>query len=166
MEALAMYRTARLVWVRRMSNVKRIGALAAGFTGIAVIALPAIWTLSVALPRITNFTFTRCAIAAVTVSGIIGTGLANAVFGTLLQLIGVTRATISTYFTPIVGLALGNVFNNENTALLSVVGMFIVISSVWRISKPDERAVMLGDCAESSSQKAHWWCGRALGLVL
>ena len=42
MEALATYRTARLVWVRRMSNVKRIGALAAGFTGIAVIALLAI----------------------------------------------------------------------------------------------------------------------------
>lgn len=48
MEALATYRTARLVWVRRMSNVKRIGALAAGFTGIAVIALPAIWTLPIA----------------------------------------------------------------------------------------------------------------------
>lgn len=34
------------VWVRRMSNVKRIGALAAGFTGIGVVALPAIWTNS------------------------------------------------------------------------------------------------------------------------
>lgn len=85
MEALATFRTARLVWVRRMSNVKRIGALAAGFTGIAVIALPAIWTLLVALPRITNFTFTRCAIAAVTVSDIVGTGLATVVFGTLFQ---------------------------------------------------------------------------------
>lgn len=46
MEALTTYHTARLVSVRRMSNVKRIGALATGFTGIAVIALPAIWTNS------------------------------------------------------------------------------------------------------------------------
>lgn len=80
MEALTTYHTARLVSVRRMSNVKRIGALTTGFTGIAVIALPAIWALPVAPPRITSFTFTRCAIAAVTVSGIVGTGLATVVF--------------------------------------------------------------------------------------
>ena len=147
-------------------EVKRIGALAAGLTGIAVIALPAIWTLPVALPRITNFTFTRCAIAAATVSGIGGTGLPSVVFGTLLGMTGVIRATILTYFTPIVGITLDNVFINEYTALLSVVGMFIVISSASRTSKPDERAVMLSDCTESSSQEAHWWCGRDLGLVL
>ena len=100
MEALATYRTARLVWVRHMPNVKRIGTLAAGLTGIAVIALPAIWTLPVALPRITKFTFTKCAIAAVSVIGIGGTGLPSVVFGTLLGMTGVIRTTILTYFTP------------------------------------------------------------------
>lgn len=139
-----------------VSARRPVGALAARFTGVAVIALPAIWTLPVALPRITNFTFTRCAVAVLTVSGIVGTGLAIVVFGTLLGMTGVIRTTILTYFTPNVGLTLGNVFNNEYTALLSVVEMFVVISSVWSISKPNERAVMLCNCADSSSQEAHW----------
>jgi drug/metabolite transporter (DMT)-like permease len=78
----------------------------------------------------------------------VGTGVAFVVFGTLLERTGITRAMIPTYFTPIVGLALGAVFNNENIALLSVVGMCIVIVSAWMTSKPDERDVMLSDATE------------------
>jgi drug/metabolite transporter (DMT)-like permease len=50
---------------------------------------------------------------------------------------------IPTYFTPIVGLALGVVFNSESIAPLSVVGMVIVIASAWMTSKPDDRDVLL-----------------------
>jgi drug/metabolite transporter (DMT)-like permease len=172
------------VWVRRMPSVKRIVAIAIGFTGIAVIALPAIlaksstgesiadlarplqaefaparllsrvqfaaaiWTLPVALPGIAKSTFAWSAIGAIAVLGIVGTGVAFVVFGTLLERTGITRAMIPTYFTPIVGLALGAVFNNESIALLSVVGMCIVIVSAWMTSKPDERDVMLSDATE------------------
>ena len=191
------------VWVRRIPSVKRIVAIAIGFTGIAVIALPAIlaksstgesiadvrgviyllaavlgyaigsnlarplqaefaparllsrvqfaaaiWTLPVALPGIAKSTFAWSAIGAIAILGIVGTGVAFVVFGTLLERTGITRAMIPTYFTPIVGLTLGAIFNNENIALLSVVGMCIVIVSAWMTSKPDERDVMLSDATE------------------
>jgi drug/metabolite transporter (DMT)-like permease len=108
----------------------------------------AIWTLPVALPGIAKSTFAWSAIGAIAVLGIVGTGVAFVVFGTLLERTGITRAMIPTYFTPIVGLALGAVFNNESIALLSVVGMCIVIVSAWMTSKPDERDVMLSDATE------------------
>ncbi|MFZ9867411.1 MAG: DMT family transporter [Ilumatobacteraceae bacterium] len=191
------------LWVWRMPSVKRIVAIALGFTGIAVIALPAIWaesstgesiadvrgivyllaavlgyavgsnlarplqaqfaparllarvqlaaaiwTLPIALPGIGKSTFAWSAVAAIAVLGIVGTGVAFVVFGTLLERTGITRAMIPTYFTPIVGLVLGAAFNGESIASLSIVGMCIVIASAWMTSKPDERDVMLSDATE------------------
>jgi drug/metabolite transporter (DMT)-like permease len=50
---------------------------------------------------------------------------------------------IPTYFTPVVGLFLGAVFRDEHIAMLSVVGMLIVILSAWMTSRPDDRDVSL-----------------------
>jgi drug/metabolite transporter (DMT)-like permease len=86
-----------------------------------------------------------CSSDLLVVLGIVGTGVAFVVFGTLLERTGITRAMIPTYFTPIVGLIVGALFNNEHIALISVVGMGIVITSAWMTSKPDIRDVMLGD---------------------
>ena len=77
--------------------------------------------------------------------GVVGTGIAFVAFGTLLERTGLTRAMIPTYFTPIVGLVLGTLFNNETIALVSVAGMLVVIASAWMTSKPDERDVTLSD---------------------
>ncbi|MBJ7505587.1 MAG: hypothetical protein JHC86_07405, partial [Ilumatobacteraceae bacterium] len=63
----------------------------------------------------------------------------------LLERTGITRAMIPTYFTPIVGLVLGAVFNDERIAIVSVVGMCVVITSAWMTSKPDARDVLLSD---------------------
>jgi len=191
------------LWVRRMPSTKRIVAIALGFAGIAVIALPAIWaessegesiadvrgvvyllaavlgyaigsnlarplqaqfaparllarvqlaaamwTLPVAIPGISNSTFSWSALGSIAVLGIVGTGMAFVVFGTLLERTGITRAMIPTYFTPIVGLVLGAAFNDESIALLSVLGMCIVIASAWMTSKPDDRDVMLSDTTQ------------------
>jgi drug/metabolite transporter (DMT)-like permease len=108
-------------------------------------AAAALWTLPVAARGVNNSEFTLSAIAAVVALGVIGTGIAFVVFGTLLERTGITRAMIPTYFTPIVGIALGALFNNEHIALVSVVGMGIVITSAWMTSKPDARDVMLSD---------------------
>jgi drug/metabolite transporter (DMT)-like permease len=188
------------VWVRRLPSVQRVIAIALGFVGIVVIALPAVraesssgesiadlrgialllaavlgyafganiarplqaqysparllmrvqfaaalWSLPLAAGGVTTSQFAWSAAAALVVLGIVGTGVAFVVFGTLLERTGITRAMIPTYFTPIVGLIVGALFNNEHIALISVVGMCIVIASAWMTSKPDARDVLLSD---------------------
>jgi len=109
----------------------------------------AAWTLPFAVPGARDSDFTISAIGAVVALGVIGTGIAFVAFGTLLERTGITRAMIPTYFTPIVGLILGAVFRSEYIALVSVLGMCIVITSAWLTSKPDDRDVMLSDSTRS-----------------
>jgi hypothetical protein len=45
-------------------------------------------------------------------------------------------------------LTVGALFNNEYIAMVSVVGMCIVIASAWMTSKPDARDVLLSDATE------------------
>jgi len=104
-----------------------------------------LWSLPVAMAGINESVFSISSLAALVTLGIVGTGLAFVAFGMLLERTGITRAMIPTYFTPVVGLLLGAVFRDEHIAMLSVVGMAVVIFSAWMTSKPDERDVMLGD---------------------
>ena len=105
----------------------------------------ALWSLPLAVPGVAKSTFTLGSVLAVLTLGVVGTGVAFVVFGTLLERTGITRAMIPTYFTPIVGLVLGAVFRDEHIATVSVVGMCIVIISAWMTSRPDDRDVMLTD---------------------
>jgi len=110
-----------------------------------------LWTLPFAAAQLDQSKFTASAIGAVVVLGVVGTGIAFVAFGTLLERTGITRAMIPTYFTPIVGLALGAVFRNEHIATVSVIGMCIVIGSAWMTSKPDERDVLLSNSLSKRS---------------
>ena len=105
----------------------------------------ALWSLPLAVPGVAKSTFTLGSVLAVLTLGVVGTGVAFVVFGTLLERTGITRAMIPTYFTPIVGLVLGAVFRDEHIATVSVVGMCIVIVSAWMTSRPDDRDVMLDE---------------------
>lgn len=104
-----------------------------------------LWTLPFAADGASSSDFAWSSVLAVVALGVIGTGIAFVVFGTLLERTGLTRAMIPTYFTPIVGLGLGTLFNDETIALVSVAGMLVVIASAWMTSKPDERDVTLSD---------------------
>ena len=105
----------------------------------------ALWTLPFAADGASSSDFAWSSVLAVIGLGVVGTGIAFVAFGTLLERTGLTRAMIPTYFTPIVGLVLGMLFNNETIALVSVAGMLVVIASAWMTSKPDERDVTLSD---------------------
>ncbi len=104
-----------------------------------------LWTLPFAADGASRSDFAWSSVLAVVGLGVVGTGIAFVAFGTLLERTGLTRAMIPTYFTPIVGLVLGTLFNNETIALVSVAGMLVVIASAWMTSKPDERDVTLSD---------------------
>jgi drug/metabolite transporter (DMT)-like permease len=105
----------------------------------------ALWTLPFAADGARNSDFAWSSMLAVVALGVVGTGIAFVAFGTLLERTGLTRAMIPIYFTPIVGLGLGTLFNDETIANASVVGMLIVIASAWLTSKPDDRDVTLSD---------------------
>ena len=105
----------------------------------------ALWTLPFAADGASSSDFAWSSVLAVVGLGVVGTGIAFVAFGTLLERTGLTRAMIPTYFTPIVGLVLGTLFNNETIALVSVAGMLVVIASAWMTSRPDERDVTLSD---------------------
>ncbi len=111
----------------------------------------ALWTLPFAADGARSSDFSWSSVLAVAGLGVVGTGIAFVAFGTLLERTGLTRAMIPTYFTPIVGLVLGTLFNNETIALVSVAGMVVVIASAWMTSKPDERDVMLSETATRQS---------------
>lgn len=102
-----------------------------------------IWTLPVSLGGLGDSQFAWSAVAAIVVLGVMGTGLAFVVFGMLLERTGITRAMIPTYFTPVVGLVLGIALNGEELAIVSVLGMVVVIVSAWMTSKPDARDVLV-----------------------
>lgn len=105
----------------------------------------ALWTLPFAATAVDESRLTWSALLALVVLGVFGTGIAFVAFGTLLERAGLARAMIPTYFTPIVGLVLGSVFRDEHVSRLSAVGMLIVITSAWMMSKPDARDVTLSD---------------------
>lgn len=107
-----------------------------------------LWTLPLAADGMRNSDFAWSSVLAVVALGVVGTGIAFVAFGTLLERTGLARAMIPTYFTPILGLALGRLFNDESIAFASVVGMLIVIASAWLTSKPDNRDVMLSDASQ------------------
>ena len=105
----------------------------------------AVWMLPLGVSGLTRSSFDWSSIIALFMLGVMGTGIAFVAFGTLLERTGITRAMIPTYFTPIVGLFLGVLFNDELIAPVSIGGMLIVIGSAWMTSKPDNRDVMLNE---------------------
>ena len=66
-------------------------------------------------------------ILAVVVLGIVGTGLAYLLMGTLVGRVGPTRASFITYLIPVVSLVLGVAFKDDHVAVLALAGVALVI---------------------------------------
>lgn len=67
--------------------------------------------------------------------GVLGTGLAFVLMGTLTGRVGATRASFITYCIPVVALILGVVFRNETVAPLAIAGVVAVIAGVFLASR-------------------------------
>lgn len=67
--------------------------------------------------------------------GILGTGLAFVLMGTLTGRVGPTRASFITYCIPAVALVLGVVFRGESVAPLAVAGVLAVIAGAFLASR-------------------------------
>jgi drug/metabolite transporter (DMT)-like permease len=74
---------------------------------------------------------------AVATAGVVGTGIAFVIMGTLVGRVGSTRASFITYAIPVVAAALGVVFRGDEVAPVAVAGMVAVIVGAVLASRRD-----------------------------
>jgi drug/metabolite transporter (DMT)-like permease len=95
---------------------------------VRMLALASIWTLPYGLASLPGSELELASLAAVTVLGVVGTGLAYLLMGTLVGRVGPTRASFVTYLIPVVALVLGVVFRDDHVDAMAVVGVVLVVT--------------------------------------
>jgi drug/metabolite transporter (DMT)-like permease len=91
--------------------------------------------------------FSWASLLAVAAIGVLGTGLAFVLMGTLAGSVGATRASFITYLTPVVALALGVVFRGDVVSPIALVGVALVIVGAILASRSETRRVNVVDHA-------------------
>ena len=102
-----------------------------------MLLLATIWTLPYGLAGWGESTFEAGPLLAVGVLGVVGTGFAFLIMGTLVGRVGSTRASFVTYLIPGVSLALGVVFQDDHVAALALVGVALVIGGALLASRAE-----------------------------
>jgi drug/metabolite transporter (DMT)-like permease len=93
-----------------------------------MLALATLWTLPFGIVSVPGSTVELAPLAAVVVLGVVGTGIAYLLMGTLVHRVGPTRASFITYLIPGVSLVLGVVFKDDHVAAIAVAGVALVIA--------------------------------------
>lgn len=109
----------------------------------------------VAVPMVVPFglvglndsSFAWPSLLAVAAIGILGTGLAFVLMGTLAGSVGATRASFITYLIPVVALVLGVVFRDEVISPVAVLGVVLVIIGAVLASRRETRRLAVVDQA-------------------
>ncbi len=100
-----------------------------------VLALATIWTAPYGLWQIGDASWEVGPVVAVAVLGVVGTGIAFALMGTLVGRVGSTRASFITYLIPVVALVLGVVFRGDEVFVLELIGVAFVIGGALLASR-------------------------------
>jgi drug/metabolite transporter (DMT)-like permease len=100
-----------------------------------MLALATVWTTPFGLWQLDDAEWELAPVAAVAVLGVVGTGIAFALMGTLVGRVGSTRASFITYLIPVVALVLGVVFRDDEVVTLELVGVVVVISGAFLASR-------------------------------
>jgi drug/metabolite transporter (DMT)-like permease len=109
-------------------------------------SLPVLWraqmvavalTAPLGLLGLSGSSFSWRSLLAVAALGILGTGVAYVAMGTLAGRVGATRASVATYLIPVVAIALGVVFLDEEVHWLSLVGTLVVVGGAWLSSRKE-----------------------------
>ena len=86
---------------------------------------------------LTQSAFAWSSLLAMVAVGVLGTGLAMVLMGSLVGSVGPTRATFITYLIPIVALVLGMVFRDEIVSPIAVLGVVLVIAGAILASRSE-----------------------------
>ena len=105
-----------------------------------MLALATLWTLPYGLVGLPSTSLAVLPVLAVAVLGLVGTGLAFLIMGTLVGRIGSTRASFITYLIPVVALVLGVVVQHDEVAPLAVGGVALVIGGAILASRAERPA--------------------------
>ncbi|HSP28385.1 MAG TPA: DMT family transporter [Ilumatobacteraceae bacterium] len=100
-----------------------------------VLALATIWTAPYGLWQLDDASWELGPVIAVAVLGVVGTGIAFTLMGTLVGRVGSTRASFITYLIPVVALALGVAFRDDEVFALEIVGVAFVIGGAVLASR-------------------------------
>lgn len=115
------------------------GSLQQKYGSVAVmskmLALATVWTAPFGVWGLFRSGFGWDAAAATFVLGVIGTGIAFALMGTLVGRVGGPRASFITYLIPVVSLALGAAFRDDEVSALALVGIVLVIGGAVLASR-------------------------------
>jgi drug/metabolite transporter (DMT)-like permease len=86
-----------------------------------------LWTAPLGVPGLLSSSFSWRSLLAVLALGVLGTGTAFVIMGSLVGSVGSTRASFTTYLIPVVATILGVVILDEHVTTLAVTGMLLVI---------------------------------------
>ena len=100
-----------------------------------VLALATLWTAPYGLWQIDEASWEIGPVLAVVVLGVVGTGIAFALMGTLVGRVGSTRASFITYLIPVVALVLGVGFRGDEVFVLELIGVAFVIGGAFLASR-------------------------------
>ncbi len=100
-----------------------------------MLLLASVWSAPYGLYGLANSTFAWASLAAVSAAGILGTGIAFVIMGSLVGRVGPTRASFITYAIPVFALFLGMIFRNEQVAAIAIVGVALVITGAILASR-------------------------------
>ncbi len=104
-----------------------------------ILAVATVMVIPFGLIGLGDSSFAWSSLLAVAAIGVLGTGLAFILMGTLAGSVGATRASFITYFIPVVALILGVVFRGEVISPVAVAGVFLVIIGALAASRRERR---------------------------
>jgi drug/metabolite transporter (DMT)-like permease len=100
-----------------------------------MLGLASVWTAPYGAVGAAGSSFAWDSLLAVLAAGVLGTGLAFVIMGTLVGRVGSTRASFITYVIPVVALLLGVVFRDDRVTVVAVAGVVLVIVGAFLASR-------------------------------
>lgn len=100
-----------------------------------ILLIGAVLTAPFGIASIPGSSFAWPSLAAVMAVGLLGTGVAFVLFGTLAGHVGSTRASIVGYLIPVVALILGVVFRGDQVAPIALLGVALVVVGAYLASR-------------------------------
>jgi drug/metabolite transporter (DMT)-like permease len=104
-----------------------------------MLVLATVWTAPLGVSGLAESSFSWQSLLAVLALGVLGTGTAFVIMGTLVGSVGSTRASFITYLIPVVATALGVVLLHERVTGLAVLGTVLVIGGALLASRREAR---------------------------
>lgn len=104
-----------------------------------MLVLATVWTAPLGVTGLAASSFTWPSLLAVLTVGVLGTGTAFVIMGSLVGSVGSTRASFITYLIPVVATALGVVLLDEHVTGLAMLGTVLVIAGALLASRRETR---------------------------